>query len=228
HQQEREQRHQGQDQRDYTLALAMFSQLALDTGYTVEQTIGYLKDNISGTSLNPAAVTAVQQAAAQFFTESNSNNKTGITNPADTNLVAIGARKAIVKISTTTPTGSLPSGRSIKGVSFNITLPAGITVKTDSNGIMSSYLSTSGVVPSGTSLIVGNLSGDTATVGMTTSTGVGLGEFATLTCDVAYYAALPQVSSFVVSDVSAFDLPLNGGTVPLTTVSVVVSDVIVQ
>lgn len=210
----------GQDQRDYTLVLATISQIAKSQNKTVADTINYLFTNISGSKLNPAAASAVQIAAAEYFSTTNTNNKTGVTSPASTNIVLIGARKAIVKLSTS---GTLLPANSVRGISFAVNLPAGITVKSDANGVLASYLSASSV----NSTIIGNSAGSKLTINLINTDGIFLGEFANLNCDVAYDAADPVAGSFTITGSQVSDLT-GGNSVPLASVSVVVLGVTIQ
>jgi uncharacterized protein (UPF0333 family) len=167
-------------QRAYTLALAAFSQIVKDQSSTVAETITYFKDNTTaGTGLTSAAAAALQNAVATFFTQTNSNNETGV--------------KA-VKLFTT---GSLPSGNTILGIQAEINLPSGVSVKTDSNGVLAGYLFTSGLATT-LSSIKGNVSNNQLTINLVTPSGIGVGEFATLYCDVASNAPSP-LGSFTIN-----------------------------
>lgn len=213
---------QGSDQKDYTLALATFSQLASSQG-GVSTAVTYLKNNISGSTLNATAVSLFQSAATVFFVN-NANNKTGITDTASTNIAKIGARKAIIKLSTT---GTLPSANSIKGIAFDLTLPSGVSVQYDSNGILSSYLLKSGMATN--SILGSNFKNNTITLNLTDSIGISVGEFATLTCDVAYNATVPTANNFLVSPGSKVtDWKLNSGTQTLSGITISVGAVSIQ
>lgn len=220
---------QGQDRRDYTLALAAFSQVAKDKSLTVADTVTYFANNITASALSTPAATAVQNAATAFFRPQtiNTNNKTGVTDPAATNLVYIGAKKATVILSTE---GTLPNGNSIKGMGFELILPAGVSVKSDVNGVLASYLLASGMASNTTSMLTGNIAGTKLSVSFVNNTGITTGEFATLICDVAYDAAAPTVGDFSISSgYKVSDLILNGGTLNLSSaIKIVVSSVTVK
>lgn len=213
---------QGQDQRDYTLALALFSQVASSQGKSVADTISYLKNNISSAALSTVAAAAIQNAAATFFSVLNPNNKTGVTDFSSTNLSYIGGKQVIVKLATT---GTIPSGNSIKGMQFELNLPTGVTVRSDANGVLSSYLLT-GVASTSTSLLIGHSTSSKILFNFTDSNGITIGEFATLICDVSYNVTLPTSSSFsLTSGYKVVDLIANSGTVNLSAVTIAVSSV---
>lgn len=218
---------QGQDRRDYTLALAAFSQVAATKSLTVADTVTYFNNNVTASTLSTVAATAVQNAAATFFSATNTNNKTGVADPADTNLVYIGAKKATVILSTT---GTLPNGNSIKGMQFELNLPAGISVKSDANGVLASYLLASGMASNTTTMLTGNFVGTKLTASFVNNTGITTGEFATLTCDVVYDAAVPTSGDFSISSgYKVRDLILNGGTLDLSSaIKIIVSSVTVK
>lgn len=219
---------QGQDQRDYTLAIATFSQVVSTQNMSVADTISYLKNNISSSALTTTAATVIQNAAATFFSPTNTNNKTGVTDISSTNLIYIGAKQVIVKLSTI---GTIPNGNSIKGMQFEFNLPAGVSVKSDANGVLASYLLASGVAPTSTSMIFGNtITGSKLSISFLNNSGIAAGEFATLTCDVAYNSTIPTIGSFSISSgYKVEDLILNSGTINLSAVVVIaVSSVTVK
>jgi len=153
-------------QRSYTLALAAFSQIVKDRSDTVANTITYLKSNTA------TAAATLQNAAATFFTRANSNNTTGV----------------IVKKLFTT--GSLPDSRKILGIQAEINLPNGVSVKNDINGVLSGYLQPSGSATA-SSIISANLNGSKLIIIFADITGIAVGEFATLYCDVSSTAPVP-------------------------------------
>lgn len=180
------------DQYDYTLVLAVLSQMSKDLNKTVAETVSYIKPTTSGSSsLEEQQQIKFQSAVINYFLSSNTNNKTGISNPENTLLPTIGGKTVIVKLSTI---GTLPSGYKIVGISLKIKLPAGVSVKTAANQVLASYLVTSGVALK--SSVLGSLNGNDITINLTDpiigdSGGVLIGEFATLYCDVAYNTELP-------------------------------------
>ncbi|MFZ4859605.1 MAG: hypothetical protein ACOYL3_24800 [Desulfuromonadaceae bacterium] len=214
---------QGQDQRDYTLFLATFSQLALDQGATVAETVSYLKNNISST-ITTSAATEIQTAASSFFNSTNRNNKTGVTDPTTTNIVKIVGKQVVVKLATA---GTIPSGNSIKGMQFEVNLPTGVSVKSNANGVYPDSLSLSGVALSATDkYILGNVTGSKVVINVT-SGGFATGEFATLLCDVADNVTTPASGSFSISTgYKVSDLLPNIGTINLSNVSITVLSVV--
>ena len=216
---------QGEDQRDYTLFLATFSQLALDQGISVADTVSYLKNNISST-LTTSAAHKIQTAASIFFSSTNRNNYTGITDPSTTNLVKIVGKQVVVKLSTS---GTIPSGNSIKGMQFEVKLPTGVSVKSGTIGVNADALRISGVALSAADgYILGNLTDNKIVINVT-SDGFVTGEFATLICDVADNVTNPTLGSFSISPgYKVIDLFQNGGTVNLSTVSINVFSVVVK
>jgi hypothetical protein len=110
--------------------------------------------------------------------------------------------------------GTLPLGTSLAGIGITLTLPAGVTIKTDSGGavdpgyvnvtgesspesVIAVYIPASGTTPATLTL----------TVISTTTTGFGAGEFVTVTCDLN--GTSPPVSDFVLSGFKPYDLSGN-------------------
>ncbi len=213
---------QGQDQRDYTLVLATLSQVSSTKGLSVAETVNYLKNNISGAVLTTVAATALQDAAAAYFNPSNTKNTTGVTDPASTNLVYIGAKQVSVKLSTT---GTIPNGNAIKGMQFEIDLPSGVSVKSDTSGVLANA-QISGVAPTETSMLVGNTSGSKLSISFVNNSGIATGEFVTLVFDVANNVSIPTIGSFFIpTGYKVTDLVRDSGTVSLSAVSIFVSSV---
>lgn len=106
--------------------------------------------------------------------------------------------------------GNFAAG-AVAAVQFDLTLPAGATIKTQIDP------STSGVVPSPSSfflsgnapsnaLMVASYSSGTLHVGsITASSGFSAGEFATLVCDISAGTTVPSPSAFVISNVSVIN-----------------------
>ena len=117
--------------------------------------------------------------------------------------------------------GSLASGVSLYGVGIDVTLPAGVTVATDSNGAVSSSVAVVSGVASGGSIATPVYTPATATANATLKlivaaggSGFGIGEFVTVTC------MLPSGDSLQVSDFPATILsnlePANQQLAPVT------------
>lgn len=113
---------------------------------------------------------------------------------------------ATVKLSTQ---GTVAAG-SIKGVEVTVTLPAGVTLKADANGIPNAgVVVVSGVAPGGSSLVAKYtpISGSTpgsVTISIANSTGFGAGEFVTITGDITS-GLTPATSQFTLSGLAIFD-----------------------
>lgn len=176
-------------QRSYTLALAAFSQLMKDNASTIAATVTNLKSNTA------AAPAVLQNAAATFFSTANGNNKSGV----------------IVKRLNTA--GVLPSGSTIRGIEVTINLPSGVSVKSDNNGLLASYLQTSGSATA-SSIISGNLNGSDLKIIFADIAGIAVGEFATLYCDVASTAPA-SLGTFTITGVKISDV-VSGNTVDLS------------
>lgn len=176
-------------QRSYTLALAAFSQLMKDNASTIAATVTNLKSNTA------AAPALLQNAAATFFSTANGNNKSGV----------------IVKRLNTA--GVLPSGSTIRGIEVTINLPSGVSVKSDNNGLLASYLQTSGSATA-SSIISGNLNGSDLKIIFADIAGIAVGEFATLYCDVASTAPA-SLGTFTITGVKISDV-VSGNTVDLS------------
>jgi len=216
---------QGSDQKDYTLALAAFSQVAATQSMSVAATVSYLKNNISNAALTATAATVIQSAATTYFSAANTNNTTGVTDPASTTLVTIvGNKQVTVTLSTA---GTIPTGNSIKGMQFELTLPTGCSVPSDANGVLSTYLLSSGVAPN---YIGATKTGNTLLFNVTYTNGLTTtGDFLAVLCDMAGTVADPTTASFpVTAGYKVEDLPLNSGTIYLATVSIAATKVVVK
>lgn len=214
-----------QAQQDYTLVLATLSQVAATKALSVADTVTFFKNEVKNAALSAAAVTAIQNAAATYFTPANIKNTTGITDPAGTKIATIVPKQVVLTLATS---GTLPAGKSIKGVQFEIKLPTGFSVKTDTGGVLPAYLQTSGLATAGTTpYVIGNATGSNVLINFTSGAGIGVGEFATLICDLSDTASMPTVSSFAVSSgYKVTDTIAGSGTINLTSaISVVVSGV---
>jgi hypothetical protein len=130
---------------------------------------------------------------------------------------------ATLKLSTS---GTLPPGTSLAGIGITVTLPAGVTVRTDAGGaVASGVVTVTGVAAPGTAISVYTPASGTnpATLVLamvsTATTGYGTGEFATVTCDLASGAS-PKASDFLLT-LNPFDL--NGNPVTGLTASATVN-----
>jgi hypothetical protein len=149
-----------------------------------------------------------------------------ITTPPANNQENIAPKQVLVMLSTT---GIVPAGNTIKGLAFEINLPAGASVKSDANGVLPSYLLTSGVALTATSsYITGRVAGSKLFINFTSGSGISIGEFATLVCDLESTSIIPTKVSFPISfGYKVIDVVQGLGTVSLSdTISISVLSVI--
>jgi hypothetical protein len=212
-----------QPQKDYTLALAAFSQMAADYyGGSVNAALSALAyDLTTGTTLSTTTGTQLQASLKKFL--ASPANLTRVTDINTTNLVNVGGPTMTLKLATA---GTPPAGTSIYGIEFALNLPPGATVRVSdfsSYQVDSSVLFLSGVFAS-TADAVYNYghyvpqSADapaTITFVLGQATGVGLGEFATLICD------LPIGSTYTAANFSIASAKIvdgNGNVIPGLTI----------
>lgn len=121
--------------------------------------------------------------------------------------------------------GTLPAGTSLAGIGITVNLPAGMTVKTDSDGkVVEGTVAGSGVTAGKATLAEPDYTpaSDTAPAKLsfvlagTEAEGFGTGEFATVTCDLAA-GTTPQATDITLSDFKPVDL--RGGAVAGLTVT---------
>jgi len=123
---------------------------------------------------------------------------------------------AVLKISTQ---GTLDAGTSLSGVGITLNLPAGVTVKTDAGGAVDPGVVTvsGGAVPSTlvaplfTPATTGTNATLTFAVASNTAGGFNVGEFATVTCDIAP-GSFPTAADFTLSGLTPGDLFLQAVT----------------
>jgi len=125
---------------------------------------------------------------------------------------------AVLKIGTQ---GTLASGVSLYGVGIVVTLPAGVTVATDSNGAVKSSVAVVSGVASGGSIATPVYTPATATANATlrlivaaAGSGFGTGEFVTVTCLLPTGVSL-QASDFPATILSNLE-PANQLLAPVT------------
>jgi len=120
--------------------------------------------------------------------------------------------RATLSISTS---GTLSSGATLSGIGITVTLPAGVTVVTDTGGnVGASVVYVSGVSVPGTvasPLYTAATASAPATlsfvVASSTASGFGTGEFATVNCIIAQGTS-PQATDFSLSGFTPSDLSL--------------------
>jgi len=131
------------------------------------------------------------------------------------------ATKAIVRLSSQ---GTLPQGSQLSGIDVTITLPKGVSLKTDANGqVAAGVVTLSGVaVQSGTvATPVLSYTPATATTLATLritfgTSNFGTGEFATINGDIAPVSSAPAATDVVIDNFSIADQNL----APVTTLGI--------
>jgi hypothetical protein len=163
--------------------------------------------------MNSTTVVSFQKAVTDFKSSSN-----GIVFK-DSNLAAInGARTA----GYTLELQGIFVANSMKGIQFEIVIPQGVTLRTD----VASGVPLSGIVTASSSSAAAdasllswyNPSDGVLHFGMTTSKGIGVGDLATITCDIVPGWTKPAASTFSVRNIKAVD----GTTATIPGVSVTV------
>lgn len=201
-----------QAQKDYTLALAVLSQLSAGSGQNLPATLASMAAGIDYSGMNNDTVKSFQTAITAFMT--NGNNKTGITDPSATSLVAInGGTTSRYTFSLEGVTGS----NAVNAVYFNVAIPTGLQVRTnDASGVTSpGVVTASATVAAAHPLIVSRYSASEGilTFGLATGTSIGPSDLVTLVCDTVPGWPVPSAAAFGISNISAFDVnvtPIDG------------------
>jgi len=98
-----------------------------------------------------------------------------------------------------------PGAGSVQGIQFTLSLPAGAVIAYDSSwSVLPESMSLSGQAPAD-GLLTARYAGSSVEIVVMTATGLGIGEFATLTCQLATGATAPAAGDFVVKDLIAVD-----------------------
>ena len=204
-----------QAQKDYTLALAVVSQLASEAGGAsgndkLQNALTELGQGISATGMTSTVSTAFQGALTNFV--ANPNNQTGVSDTTSTGLVHAGT---LTKSYTLSLAGNASAAQAIQ---FDLVLPQGVTVNTDS--LDSSLLAGSLAMQQAYTgaLVAARYSSGTVTVGIVSTPGVSTGAFATITCNIPAGTTAPAASAFSVSNVTVLDAsenPLSGVAVQI-------------
>lgn len=120
------------------------------------------------------------------------------------------ATQSVVTLGTTVTQGSLASNQ-IKGIELYLALPAGVSVKTDSNGkTLSGVVAATGAATGASTAVLGNypvtdpVSGNTNALKIVVANvdGFGTGNFVTVTCDRPS-ALFPNNSDFHINGFKA-------------------------
>jgi hypothetical protein len=186
-----------QAQRDYTLALAAISGLAVSAGSLNGAMDAFYRDLAATNRLSAASVTAFQQAAGAFLSDG-VHNRTGIT----------AASQALSDVGKYTGTFTLATQGSasapITSIQMTLTLPAGVTIKKDSHGV--AMVAISGVANQAAAPGINYIAPDTLKLAVISWPGFGLGQFATVTY-TAEPGTIPIDSDFRVTyqKITGFD-----------------------
>lgn len=167
------------EQRDYSLILATLATQGAGTTLEPYQT------DIAATGRISATDAATFTTALNSFLGS-SQNVSGVTLPT-TALAAIGDKTYYARLNIgVTAAGTFATGGFLKGVSLTLQLPTGVTVKTDADGAAAEGV----VIGSGNGTpsdpVTTNYVAASRTLAIAyLKDGFGVGEFATVKCDVA-------------------------------------------
>jgi hypothetical protein len=202
-----------QAQKEYALLLAAFSGLMQSRGKDLPAVIADIRASLGADNRLTVPLAAQLQAALAGFAASGVN-RTGISDVSATPLITIGGNTRPLIISVAGATSPLA------GIELLVTLPPGVTVKSDAKGILpGSSLQASGSAL-GSALIAGSYTPATAAMrgkvklALISTTGFSAGAFATLQCDVAP-DAVPLAGDFSLTLLDAVDSQKN----PLTGLS---------
>ena len=208
-----------QAQKDYTLALAAVSQLASSSAGAsdsakLQTALTTLSQGITSTGMAAGASAAFQGALSGFV--ASGANTTGIISTSSTTLVNVGAMS---KSYTLSLQGNLAAG-AVKGIQFDLVLPAGITVNVSNSdsSVLADSLTLSGNAPPGAMFGARFINGTLTSVIITTQ-GFSTGAFATLTCTIPAGTSAPTASALAVKNVTIID----GNGMPLAGVAVMVN-----
>jgi len=188
-------------QKKYTTALAALSQYtanisstpAAPTASDLQSALTQISAGITITATttqvtSPQVALSLQQSAAQIAT--NVNTQAAVTaagTSAQSTLTSLstvgdaaGSKILAIKVKTT-GTSSTP----IFGAKATITLPSGATVRTDSTGAtLSGAVVASGAAVGANTIVLAAVKLNVLTIGPDTTQDIGIGEFATIYCDV--------------------------------------------
>jgi hypothetical protein len=187
-------------QKGYALVLATLSQLMLDSSKSHEILLNDLSTEIGGGVVTEATITALNSAMTTFA--QGTRNQTGITTPA-----LISLKGGVLKLASG---GTLDAGNLIGAVDLTLNLPANVSVKATPDASNPSILvaDQGAVVLSGTAAAAGitiHIATYTPAAGaepskvrivLANSAGFGMGEFATVNCDIA--SGFPRTTDFTV------------------------------
>jgi len=197
-----------QTRKDYTLALAALSQLSHSrNGEPLTATLATVARGITPGGMNSQTVTDFQAAVVNFI--KNPNNTTGInsTDLSATNLARInGGITVTYRIEIAPASGTAIAANDITGIQFEIVVPSGLTVRSDASGAtLPGVVSLSASVAAAQGYVNATFSTSSGLlfIDLMTSTGVGPGGLATITCDIAPGWTAPAATAFTVRNITA-------------------------
>ncbi|MBJ6751084.1 hypothetical protein [Geomonas anaerohicana] len=189
----------GQEQKDYALALAAFSQMVRDYyGGNLDACLAAYGADLAGDStLSPDLGQRFQSSLSAYL--ASPQNQTGVTDAAATNLANAGGGTMTLHLATA---GTLAPGSSIYGITVRLAFPPGASVKvtdfayrqTDALAVVASGVFPSDLYTMGVFQPASQTAPATLTVSIPQATGSPTGEFLTVVCD------LPVGVSYLPSD----------------------------
>lgn len=202
------------EQKEYSLALAALSGMMDASREDLSGLVAELNSSISGGSLTLPAATSFQNALKTFI--SSDRNWTDIRDVSATRLINVGG--SVVKLRLNLVGPGTPVA---KGVLVAVALPLGVSVKVQQNMVEGVTLasSLSGALLSG-SYHPTDMTSGIVTVAIVTTAQVPLGEFATISCDVAPGRTV-GVDDFAITEQKVIG---ENGTIPGLTVTVSLGD----
>jgi hypothetical protein len=218
-----------QNQKDYTLALAALSQLSSTRRDTLfSTTLATVANGISFRGIDNQTISNFQKAVTDFM--SNPNNKTGITDASTTNLVTLnGGTTVTYRLAISPSSGIAIEANAIKGIQFEIVIPAGLTVRYNhsyfsndsTKGETLSGIVTASTLAAATQPTINamyNASSGVLSFALLSSIGISAGDFATITCDALPGWPVPSATAFSIRNIKA----INGSAATLGNVKVAV------
>ena len=173
-----------QEQKDYSLALAAVSRLAMGEGSLVE-TMRRLEAGIGSASMDVATAGRFRAALVDYL--KSSANGSGVTDLSQTNLGNVGGGVVSVRL---VVDGTLLAGETISGLYAMLSLPEGVSIRTDFATMepLSGMVKTSGVTPPNSFCKVKcqpqGGTGAAISLALASQSGFALGEVATIICDL--------------------------------------------
>lgn len=212
-----------QSQKDYTLALAAISQLSMNRSTNgvsepVADTLASLAYGITSGGMSDRTIRSFKEAVTDI------NRTDAFRNVSSTNLAYVGTITATYKLTISGPTDM--AANAIKGIQFEIVIPAGLTLRNDP----ATGIPLSGIVneskPASNQYVYSKFTSasNVLAVGLIASTGIGTGDLATITCDILPGWTAPPASSFSVkNNINAVGVDDKGNVTTLADVEVKVN-----